>query len=325
MKQATIYSIAQALEVSASTVSRAFSRPDLVKPEVRERVLATARELGYAPNRAARGLATGRTGLYGLLVPDVTNPFFPPLIRAIQQAAARVDAGVLLVDSEGSGAAETALVSRIKAQVDGLLVASPRLATAKLKEALGAVPSVIINRAAQGLATVVCDNTAALREAATHLHDLGHRRFALMRGPSASWAAGRRAHAIRSWAQEAGVSLAELGHYEAVFVDGRRAAAQIVESGATAVFAFDDLMAAGVIAGLSDLGETVPRDRSIIGCDDVLLARTMTPGLTTVTAPLEELGRQSVLALHGLLEQRPVPNVQLQGTLTVRGTTGPPP
>src|SRR5690625_5381679 len=79
MRRATIYSIASTVGVSPSTVSRAFSRPEMVKSELREKILTTARELGYAPNRAARGLATGRTGVIGMLVPDVANPFFPPL------------------------------------------------------------------------------------------------------------------------------------------------------------------------------------------------------------------------------------------------------
>src|SRR5690625_4963616 len=133
MRQATIYSIAKKLGVSASTVSRAFSRPDLVKASVREQVFVTAEELGYVPNRAARGLATGRTGVFGLLVPDITNPFFPPLVRAVQQASSEFDAEVVLIDSEGSAAAEADRVHRIRPQVDGLIIASPRLPTGRLR------------------------------------------------------------------------------------------------------------------------------------------------------------------------------------------------
>src|SRR5690606_183029 len=171
MRQATIYSIAEALGVSASTVSRAFSRPDLVKASVREEVLAKARELGYAPNRAARGLATGRTGLYGLMAPDITNPFFPPFVRAVQLAAGARDTDILLIDSERSAAAEEDLVQRIRPQVDGLIVASPRLPSGRLKEMLAGVPSVVVNRAVRGLPHVVCDNSAVLAQAADHLYE----------------------------------------------------------------------------------------------------------------------------------------------------------
>lgn len=324
MKQATIYSIASDLGVSASTVSRAFSRPELVKHSVREQILAKAEAVGYWPNRAARGLATGRTGVYGLLIPDITNPFFPPLVRAVQRAAASHDAEILLVDSERSNALETDLVQRVRPQVDGLILAAPRLPTARLKETVAGVPSVVVNRAVRGLRSVVCDNTAALRAAADHLHGLGHRRFALMRGPAASWAASQRAQVVRRWAARGDVELVELGPFEAQFVDGRAAAGELVASGATAVFAFDDLMAAGAIAGLSDHGEQVPRDRSIVGCDDVLLARTMTPSLATVTAPLDELGASAVEMLSRLLTEQPVRDISLEGEFALRGTIGPP-
>ena len=323
MRRATIYSIADNLGVSPSTVSRAFSRPEMVKQSVREQILETARELGYTPNRAARGLATGRTGVIGMLVPDVENPFFPPLIRAVQDAAREKDAELLLIDSELSASAEQDLVARIRPQVDGLIIASARLPSKQLHDVLSGVPAVIVNRAVRSLPAVVCDNTAALQGLAQHLHENGHSRFALLRGPSASWAATSRARAVRSWAENARVELVELGPFEAQFEDGRAAAQQIIDADATAVFAFDDLMAAGVIAGLSERGERVPADRSIVGCDDVLLARTMTPGLTTVAAPFTELGRASVEVLSEAIAGGPARSVTLPGTAVMRGTIGP--
>lgn len=325
MARATIYSIANTLEVSPSTVSRAFSRPEMVKESVREQILTTARELGYTPNRAARGLATGRTGVIGMLVPDVENPFFPPLIRAVQHAAHEQDAELLLIDSELSVNAEQDLVARLRPQVDGLIIASARLPTARLREVLAGIPSVIVNRSVRSLPSVVCENTTALQEIADHLHEQGHRRVALLRGPAAAWAATRRASAVRSWAQDRGVDLVELGPFEAQFDDGRAAAAEVVRSGATAVFAFDDLMAAGVIAGLSDLGEAVPAARSIVGCDDVLLAQTMTPSLTTVTAPYAALGKAAVDLLGQLLAGSSPRSVTLPGTAVLRGSVGPAP
>src|SRR5690606_3958762 len=293
------------------------------KQSVREQILKKAEEVGYQPNRAARGLATGRTGVYGLLVPDITNPFFPPLIRAVQRAAAERDAEMLLIDSERSSSRESDLIQRIRPQVDGMILASPRLPSQRIKTLLSGMPSVVVNRTMRGFATVVCDNTTALQSAADHLYELGHRRFALLRGPSASWAAERRARAIREGSGRDDVELTELGPFEAQFADGRSAASRIVDAGATAVFAFDDLMAAGVIAGLSDIGEHVPRDRSIVGCDDVLLARTMTPSLTTVTAPLDLLGASAVELLSLLLAGQTARDIVLEGELALRGTVAP--
>lgn len=322
MKRATIYSVAQACGVSASTVSRAFSRPEVVRAEVREQVLKTAQEMGYRTNKAARSLVTGRTGMIGLLVPDITNPFFPPLVRAIQQAAADRDASVMLLDAEESAATEVQLIERIKGQADGLVMASPRSASV-LKDAMAGLPVVAINRRIRGVPAVICDNTNALREAGAHLESLGHRQVALMRGPSASWAARQRADAVQSWAGAAKVRLVDLGPFAASFQGGREAAGALRQTDCTAAFAFDDLTACGVLAGLADFGERVPQDRALIGCDDVLLARTVTPHLTTVTAPMAELGHAAVDLLYRRIAAEPTEEVRLEGRLALRGSTGP--
>jgi DNA-binding LacI/PurR family transcriptional regulator len=322
MKRATIYSIAQACGVSASTVSRAFSRPHVVNVEVRERIHAKARELGYQPNKAARGLVTGRTGMIGLLVPDITNPFFPPLVRAIQQAAAARDAAVLLVDAEESAAAEPQLVKRLQGQVDGLVIASPR-SSSPLRDAAQGLPAVVINRRIRGVPAVICDNTYALRGAGRHLEDLGHRRVALLRGPSASWSARQRADAIHSWARSSRTALVDLGPFPASFDGGLAAATALLRTKCTAAFAFDDLMACGVLAGLVQGGVSVPEDFSLVGCDDVLLASTVTPQLTTVAAPVERLGEAAVDLLHRHSNGGPVEEIRLDGELVLRASTGP--
>lgn len=323
--QVTIYSIAEELGVSASTVSRAFSRPELVKESVRALVLAKADELGYVPNRAARGLARGRSGLVGLVVPDVTNPFFPPLVREMQLAVGAKDADLVLINTTSQPETEAAVAKRMRPYVDGLIVASSVLSDEALTRSLASVPSILVNREVDGFASVSVDNAPALREAAAHLEGLGHRRFVLMRGPSGSWAAQRRARAVESWAEGRDVELVELGPFQADFDDGRAAAQAVADSGATAVFAFDDLMAAGLVAGLHDLGRSVPADVSLVGCDDVLLARTMTPALSTVGAPVEELAATAVRLLEDAATGASPERINLQGTLQLRQSTGPAP
>lgn len=325
MKRATIYSIAEELGVSASTVSRAFSRPEMVKAPVRELIVRTAERLGYETNWTARGLATGRTGLIGLLIPDITNPFFPPLVRAIGVAASGRDSRVLLVDAAASALAEPVLIGQLKGHVDGLIIASPRAPSHVLKEAIGSTPTVVVNRALRGLVTAVIDNSTALRDAVRHLASHGHQKVALMRGPASSWAATRRADAVRSAAREEGLELVEVGPFEAQFDDGRRAVDDILGWRATAVIAFDDLMACGVLSGLADHGLRAPEDLSIVGCDDVLLARTVTPSLTTITAAVDELGEYAVTMLDGIVRGQKVKDARVDGVLTLRGTTGPVP
>lgn len=322
MSKVTIYSIAAKLNISASTVSRAFSRPELVRSDVRDQILTLAAELGYQPNKTARRLVTGVTGAIGLFVPDITNPFMPPLVRAIQQAAVDRDASVLLVDAEEDSRAELGLITRIAEQVDGVIIASPRSASSVIKEAIGAKPAVLVNRVMDGIPSVVCDNTTALREAGQHLVELGHTTIALLRGPSASWAAQRRSEAVRNWARKTDVTLIELGPFDASFDGGRAGAEAVAASPATAVFAFDDLAACGVVAGLADHGLQVPRDRSVVGCDDVLLARVLTPRLTTITAPVDELGGTAVRMLEEAIGGLPPESIRLTGTFVRRDSTG---
>jgi LacI family transcriptional regulator len=172
------------------------------------------------------------------------------------------------------------------------------------------------------LPSVVCDNTSALQEAAEHLAGEGHSKIALLAGPADAWAATKRVQAVHAWARTASdVEVIELGPYEAQFADGRHAAAEVVAMGATAVLAFDDLMACGVLAGLADHGKSVPGDISVVGCDDVLIAQTVTPALSTVTAPIHDLGWHAIDLLTKVIGGESVRNVSLRGTLTLRGTT----
>lgn len=321
--KATIYSIATELGISASTVSRAFSRPNMVNDAVRERIMAAAAAQGYELNRAARGLATGKTGLIGLVVLDITNPFFPPLVRAIERAASASDSSVLLVDAESGGDDAAEQIRRLSSQVDGLIVASTRLPKAVLQDAVGSTPTVLVNRAERGIPSVVCDNTEALRQAADHLVALGHRRILLLQGPDGSWAAKQRTAAIRGWAKDAPgeVELIEIGPVEATFDAGWAAAPEIASQKATAVMAFDDFVACGVVGGLAEIGLSVPGDVSVVGCDDVLLARTVTPQLSTVKVDFDELGGRAVALLSDVSAGRTARNVVVPGVFAPRGTT----
>lgn len=327
MKRATIYQIAQVCGVSAATVSRALSRPELVTEPVRQRITAVAEQLQYRPNRAAKGLANGRMSTFGLLVPDLTNPFIPLLVRSVQQAADGLGYSMLLADAESEAAREPTLVGSLIGQIDGLILASPRAPSSVLRRAAGNVPCVLINRVIRDLPSVVCDNSSALEDAGNLLLKLGHRRIALLRGPTASWAAQRRAQAVETWASRAGVSLRSLGPFDSSFEGGRDAGAILLRSRLTAAYAFDDVMAAGVVAELAERGVRVPNDRSIVGCDDVLLASMITPGLTTITAPVSEMGQAAVKLMDDLVHGIE-PNshtIRLTGSLVVRASTGPVP
>lgn len=293
-KKPTIYSIAQELGVHASTVSRAISRPAMVRPEMREKVLAKAAELKFELNPVARGLTTGRTGTLGLLIPDIENPYFVPVMRSIQSAAADAGLRTLLMDSQLQSSVELELVAQVRAQVDGLILVSPRSSVEQLLNEVDDQSMVLVNRAGEGVASVMVDMGDALYAAGRHLEDLGHRRIGLLVGPMASWAARQRAEAVRSWASARPVELVEFGPAEASFEGGRVAGTAVRDSGVTAVFTFDDLSACGLVAGLVAAGASIPQDISIVGADDVLLASVITPSLSTIRVPYDELGASAI-------------------------------
>ncbi|MEN8113066.1 MAG: LacI family DNA-binding transcriptional regulator [Actinomycetota bacterium] len=324
MRKATIYSIAEVCGVSPSTVSRAFSRPELISEPVRERIYAVAEAVDYRPNQLARGLTTGRTATIGVQVADVTNPYFPPLISAVGRAADDRDLAVLLTDVGGRSGRD--LLLNLSDRVDGVIVVSPRASDDDLLSAAQRLPAVVVNRPVGGMTSIVCDNTEALQEATQHLVELGHTELAYLRGPGESWASNARGAAIEAQATHSKVNLIDLGPFAASFEGGRNAARAAVETTATAYLFFDDVMAWGGLAELGSMGVQVPRDRSVVGCDDVLLSAMMAPPLTTVAAPFEEIGRLAVDALAELIDDRgqQPEAMTAAGRFVVRESTGPP-
>lgn len=323
--RATIRDVARDAGVSPSTVSRALSMPGLVNPVTRERVLRAAQRLGYEPNRAARGLITGRTGNVGLIVPDLANPFFPSLVKGVQAKAREADYAVLLADTDEDPAAESDLVRVLAKQVDGLILCSPRGREEDIRSLAATTTLVMVNRRFGKLPSVVFDNADGMRQAVAHLQALGHRRVGWVGGPRSSWSNRDRLRALQAATAAAGMELFVAGHFPPQFEGGIAAADLIIASGVTAVIAYNDLMALGLLDRLRNRGVDVPRDISVIGIDDIQMSAMSSPTLTTVSLTKEQAGRAAVDLLLALLEQPDgVRNVrrELPTQLLVRGSTG---
>jgi LacI family transcriptional regulator len=313
----TILDVAARAGVHAGTVSRALNRPEQVADETRVRVEQAARDLGFVPNRAARGLITGRTGNIAVIVPDITNPFFALLVRAVERAARSVDQQVLLVDTGERPDEEERAARTLGPEVDGLIVVSPRKLHRTLDEN-SSTPTVFVNRPASGRSSVVMRTAAAAADALRHLASLGHHRLVYVGGPKGSWAAVERRDAVLRTGRTVGIEV-EAVQAEAPTLEGAAAAVDVIlERRATAVMAFNDQLALGVIAGLNRRGVRVPDDISVVGCDDVPMAELVAPPLTTISMPTDEAGAAAVR----LLEGAPA-TVELSGSLIVRGSTGP--
>jgi LacI family transcriptional regulator len=314
----TIKDVARAAGVSAATVTRALSQPEVVRPGTRERVKQVAADLGYHPNRAARGLITGRTFNLGLIVPDLANPFFPSIVKGVQARAHEADHAVFLADTDEDAAAEAGLVRKLAKQVDGVVLCSPRMSDAELRGLAAEVPIVLLYRRISGIASVTAEFLDGMRQAISHLVALGHRRVAYVAGPRSSWA--NRERSLRTVARNLGVELVETGNVVPQFEGGVSVADRVIAESVTAVIAYNDLVALGLLHRFAARGVAVPADISVLGFDDIPLAAMVHPALTTVALPKGPAGQAGV---DLLLSPKDKERRELPTQLMVRGSTGP--
>jgi DNA-binding LacI/PurR family transcriptional regulator len=319
----TLHDVARAAGVAVSTVSRALSHPERVNVTTREQVQAIARDLGYRPNRLAQALPTGRTGMVAVLVPDITNPHNFGLVRGAEAEARAAGSTLVIADTQGGPELESAHLDRLLSSVDGFLLASSRLSDGELRALAERSSVVLFNRRLDGLASLVTDSADGSRQIVEHLLALGHRSLAYLAGPSAAWSDGERWRALSGHAEAAGARIVRCGPF-APTLDGGPAAADVgLATGATALIAFNDLLAIGVLRRLAERGIAVPGQLSVVGYDDIFGSDFCSPPLTTVAAPVDEAGRALVDVL--LAGREPVPAITLPTHLRVRSSTGPAP
>lgn len=280
----TIYSIASRCGVSAATVSRALSKPELVSDALRERILHTAEEMGYRVNRNARRLARGISGLVAVVVPDITNPYFPPLIKALGASLEAEGSSLLMTDSSNSADRECALIRRLAGDVDGFILVSPRASLSALQAELTQSRVVLIHRPARTLNHVLIDESAAIDHAVELLAASGRSRVAYVGGPSNSWVNSRRRTLLRASLATRGLDLTDLGDHEATIDSGQHAAAAVVVAAADAVVAFDDVLALGVIDGLTEHGKHVPDDVGVVAFDNLDQSAIVRPSISSIAA-----------------------------------------
>jgi DNA-binding LacI/PurR family transcriptional regulator len=328
-RRITINDIARVTGVAASTVSRALTRPGRVNAATRERIEAAARELNYVPNVRARALTSGQTETLAVLVSDITNPFYFPLIRGAQNQLKAAGFAQLLIDTEDSGELESHLLHKMRLTFDGAILAASRLSERELAAVAAEMPIVTVNRNVRGVQSVVIDSPAGIAQAVEHLISLGHRDIVYAAGPESSWANVARWRAMKAAMGRHGLAARTIGPFPAARVSGSAAGDSLLNTGATACIAFNDLLAIGILTRLRDRGVRVPDDVSIVGCDDIFGADFCHPPLTTLTAPIEQAGRMAVsMLLTRLSEGTPRTGRQsavLPTHLTVRESTGPAP
>jgi LacI family transcriptional regulator len=337
-RSATIEDVAARAGVSIATVSRVLTKAKVVRPETRQRVLVAVDALGYRPSGPARALARSRTHTLGLIMTDLAQPFYAELTRTVEAAARARGYTVVLANGAGDIQREASYLDLLaERRVDGILVASWGITARHVDWLIDApVEVVLVSCRAPGvdLPAILSGSRDGARVATEHLIALGHRRLAEVTGPRNSAAAVDRHLGVMDALRAAGILRRDLSvvHCDGDFESGERMGARLLagRSRPTGVVCYNDLVAAGVLRAAHAAGLEVPRDLSVVGFDDVPLARMVEPALTTVAQPIAEMGAWAVERVVTAIETPdgssagpPSAVVEMPCRLVVRSSTAP--
>jgi LacI family transcriptional regulator len=327
-RRATIHDVARLAGVSTASVSRALSGARKVKPEVAARVLHAAKELGYAPDEVGRSLRKRETRTVGLVVADITNPFFPALVKEVAAGLHAAGFGLLLTDSSDDPELELESVRLLLARrVDALLITPchRQRSRAAVLEASQQVPTVQLDRFASAAADYIgMDHDAAVKELLAHLSDTGHSHPAMIGSdPHVSTAWERQMAYLKRSATFDPVAPQRLLVGTFSFDWGREAAVEMLRRWpeTDALVCANDMIALGAIEQLGRIGVKVPADVAVVGFDDTMFAMLKEPSLTSVRQPLGEMAKAAVGLVTGTHpRERPV-REKLPATLKIRDST----
>lgn len=323
-RQPTIYDVAERVGLNASTVSRALNKPGRTNPTTEAKVRAAAAELGFRTNPFARALPTGKTGTFAIVLADITNPVHFELIRGAEQVTRAKGHTLVFSESQGSAERELDTISTLQRSVDGLLVVASRLSDEQLRQLSEVTPIVAANHQTDSLPSVVPDIRLGYTAALDHLQALGHRSVAYLSGPLASLN-NSRWELLYSLAVERDMSVVEISAGGATVEAGATIFPRVLASGATSVLAYNDLVAHGILRAARAGGIDVPGKFSLVGFDNIFSAELSVPALTTVRAPLYEIGTAAMeLLIDDEQNQEPL-RMMLPTEFINRESTGPAP
>ncbi|WP_134740364.1 LacI family DNA-binding transcriptional regulator [Nocardioides sp. 503] len=337
MQTPTLRDVAEAAGVHAATASRALNPATrgLVNAVTAQRVMKVAETLGYRPNPIARGLKTAKSTTVGIVIPDLTNPLFPPIVRGIERVLEAAGFSGLIVNTDNDPGRERAQVeSLLSRQVEGLIVATALVEHPLLEQLQRqGVRMVMVNRRPDGLEipSIVPDDATGLEMAVRHLASLGHRRIAHLAGPPNTSTGVVRARSFRSTVRDLGLdddpALVATCRYWSE-AEGASALRGLLDQdlGFTAVVAGNDLIALGCYDVFAERGIDCPGDVSVVGFNDMPFLDKLRPPLTTIAIPHQEIGAEAArLLLESIAEpDRQVRSVLFPLTLVVRGSTAAP-
>jgi DNA-binding LacI/PurR family transcriptional regulator len=297
----TIHHVAERAQVSKATVSRVLNRNPQVKEEIKERVLRVIEELGYHPSAIARNLAKNRSNMIGLILPDITNPYFPVLARGIEDVAHRLGYALFISNTDNDPKLEKEYIYKmVEQQVGGIVLISSILDEESVHDLTNLrTPIVLCDRliANTPFDAVMIDDYKAAHEAVSYLIGRGHSRIAHLAGPKYIQSAENRKmgylDAMRAANLEPFVSVGTFSYESGVHQIG----AVIDEYKPTSLFAANDLLALGAMQEMHRIGLRVPEDIAVIGCDDIPFSMMSRPLLSTISIPVYQIGVTAVQLL----------------------------
>ena len=321
----TISDVAAEAQVARSTVSRALNHPGRLNLHTQQHIQTIADRLGYHPNPVAKALGTQRTQTLALLLPNLSNQLFFGVIRGAEEQAAAAGYALVLADSKSDPDQEASRINRLTGAVDGFILVAARSPQGELQRLASTHRIAVVNRQVLGVSSVVVDPVMGATHAVEHLASLGHRQVLYLgAAPKQNWMNVRRWKSIRARGAALGVETRQVGPFAPSQFGGAAAADAAVADGATAVIAFNDLMAIGVIRRLTERGVAVPAEVSVVGFDDVFGSDFCSPSLTTLASPPEEIGRAAVRLLLEPAGAK-AHSIVLPTHLVIRSSTGPAP
>lgn len=305
MAESTIRDVARLAQLSVATVSRVLNGFERVSDDARVRVGEAIRELGYVPHAGARSLSLSRTNAIGVVLPDLHGEFFSEIVRGMDREASRRGYLLLLSNLHAKSDQAKLALRTMHGRVDGLIVMAPHLSEADLSEALPpAVPAILVNTRDpdEKRPAIHLDNAAGVRVVVDHLVEAGRTRLVHIAGPRGNIDADERMAAFTAECSKRGVSF-KISRGEFDEASGERAINELLEAGEEfdAVFAANDNMAIGALDALRNAGVSVPEQVSLVGFDDIPLARHI--GLTTVRVRIAELGEEALKSLLDSIEK----------------------
>jgi len=328
MRRVNIQEVAKEAGVSPSTVSRALNGFPGISEKTRERIVEIARKLNYRPNYRGQILTTQNTKNIGLLITDITNPFFPELVMGAEEYASKSGYTVLLGNTSESEEKETNYLDFFsRGPVDGIIISASRVSNEHIiMLAEEGLPIVVINRILEHpkISYVSTDMEKGGYLATMHLLRLGHSKIAFINGPKHSEVSQRRLEGYKKALKEAGIDYnSDLISFNVpVSESGYKEAIKLLCTGEapTAIFTYNDVMAFGVIKAAKELGIKIPEELSVVGFDDIFFSSFTDPPLTTIKQFKEELGRMAVELLFKLMEGERE-SLLIEPELIIRNTT----